>query len=171
MNANSRFSLSLRATLDHDNHGRRNFPTEYRAATELAKYPELVFVNRFDFLILGIFAATLCVAGLLLGWFAPALGTNSRQFLILGFFVSTVALLHGMLFINSLAHALITLGEGWHNNRHRYMTAARQGFYWWEIDVTYYLLKALSWTGLIWELNTVPASIYEEGTRRLETDA
>lgn len=51
------------------------------------------------------------------------------------------------------------------------MTAARQRFYWWEIDVTYYLLKALSWTGLMWELKTVPASIYEEAPRRLETDA
>ena len=45
---------------------------------------------------------------------------------------------------------MITLGEGWHNNHHRYMSATRNGFYWWEIDVTYYLLKMLSWTGLIW---------------------
>ena len=90
-------------------------------------------------------------------------------------------LLHGTLLINSLAHvfgsrrfatdddsrnnlllALITLGEGWHNNHHRYMGTARQGFYWWEIDITYYALKALSWTGLIWDLKPVPVSIYEE---------
>ena len=165
----------------------RNFPTDYRAVNDLAKYPELVFLNRFDFLIPGIFAASLWVVGVLLAQFAPALGTNGPQFLVWGFFVSTVALLHGTLFINSLAHvfghrrfetedhsrnslalALITLGEGWHNNHHRYMNAARQGFYWWEIDVTYYLLKALSWTGLIWELKPVPASIYEEGARRLK---
>lgn len=95
--------------------------------------------------------------------------------------MSTVVLLHGTLFINSLAHvfgqrrfqttddsrnslllALITLGEGWHNNHHRYMGATRQGFYWWEIDVTYYLLKGLSWTGVIWDLKPVPRSVYEE---------
>ena len=45
---------------------------------------------------------------------------------------------------------------------HRYMAAARQGFYWWEIDVTFYLLKMLSWTGLIWDLHTVPQAIYAE---------
>jgi hypothetical protein len=61
---------------------------------------------------------------------------------------------------NSLFLAVISLGEGWHNNHHRYMNSARQGFYWWEIDVTYYLLKMLSWTGLIWDLRPVPASAF-----------
>jgi stearoyl-CoA desaturase (delta-9 desaturase) len=92
-----------------------------------------------------------------------------------------VVLLHGTLCINSLAHvmggrrfntkddsrnnlllALITLGEGWHNNHHRYMSSTRQGFYWWEIDITYYLLKLLSLFGLIWDLREVPAAIYAE---------
>jgi stearoyl-CoA desaturase (delta-9 desaturase) len=63
---------------------------------------------------------------------------------------------------NSLILAFITLGEGWHNNHHRYMSATRQGFYWWEIDITYYLLKALSWTGFIKGLKGVPESIYQE---------
>jgi stearoyl-CoA desaturase (delta-9 desaturase) len=100
--------------------------------------------------------------------------------LVWGFFVSTVVLLHATLCINSLAHtigrrrydtddesrnslflALITLGEGWHNNHHFCMTATRQGFYWWEIDVTYYMLKALSWTGLIYDLHPVPAWAYK----------
>jgi stearoyl-CoA desaturase (delta-9 desaturase) len=64
---------------------------------------------------------------------------------------------------NSFILAIITLGEGWHNNHHRYMSATRNGFYWWEIDPTYYLLKALSWTGLIWGLKSVPASVLAEG--------
>ena len=66
---------------------------------------------------------------------------------------------------NSLLLALITLGEGWHNNHHRYMSAARQGFYWWEIDISYYLLKTLSWTGLIWDLKPVPAAAYVPALR------
>ena len=98
-----------------------------------------------------------------------------------GFFISTVVLLHGTLAINSLAHAfgtrrfatrddsrnnlilaVLTLGEGWHNNHHRFMSAARQGFYWWEFDASYYLLKVLSWSGLIWELKPVPRSVYDD---------
>jgi hypothetical protein len=63
---------------------------------------------------------------------------------------------------NSLLLALLTLGEGWHNNHHRYAASARQGFYWWEIDVSYYLLKLMSWAGLIWDLKAVPASVYRE---------
>jgi len=67
---------------------------------------------------------------------------------------------------NSFILAIITLGEGWHNNHHKYMTATRNGFFWWEIDPTYYGLKALSYTGLIWDLKPVPKSIMEEAARR-----
>ncbi len=159
----------------------RNFPTNYRAVSDLARYPELVFLNRFDLVVPAIFGAALWSTGAALESFAPTLGTSGPQLFVWGFFVSTVVLLHGTLFINSLAHAfgrkrydtgddsrnslllaLITLGEGWHNNHHRYMAAARQGFYWWEIDVTYYLLRTISWSGLIWDLKTVPQSIYDE---------
>jgi stearoyl-CoA desaturase (Delta-9 desaturase) len=163
----------------------KNFPTNYRVIRDLAKYPELVFLNRFDLVVPAIFGAGLWGLGALLARVAPGLHTSGAQLFVWGFFVSTMALLHATLFINSLAHvfgrkryetgddsrnslplALITLGEGWHNNHHRYMGSARQGFYWWEIDVTYYLLVALSWTGLIWGLKPVPASVYEEaGTR------
>ncbi len=68
---------------------------------------------------------------------------------------------------NSLFLALITLGEGWHNNHHRYMSATRQGFYWWEIDISYYLLRVLSWTGIIWNLKPVPLAAYENNHRVL----
>jgi len=159
----------------------KNFPTDYGVIRDLAKFPELVFLNRFDLVVPAIFGALLFALGEILRWLAPGLGTTGGQLFVWGFFVSTVVLLHGTLLINSLAHvfgsrrfatdddsrnnlllALITLGEGWHNNHHRYMGTARQGFYWWEIDITYYALKALSWTGLIWDLKPVPVSIYEE---------
>lgn len=163
----------------------KNFPTDYKTIRDLAKFPELVFLNRYDLIVPAIFGVLLYTFGALASWLWPSLGTTGAQIFVWGFFVSTVALLHGTLFINSLAHvfgkrrfktgddsrnsfllAIITLGEGWHNNHHRYMSAARQGFFWWEMDVTYYLLKALSWTGLIWDLKPVPRSIYTE----LETE-
>jgi stearoyl-CoA desaturase (Delta-9 desaturase) len=159
----------------------RNFPTDYNAIRDLAKYPELVFLNRFDLIVPALFGAGLFATGAVLQRFFPALGVSGGQLFVWGFFVSTTVLLHCTLFINSLAHvfgrrrfattddsrnslalALITLGEGWHNNHHRFMAAARQGFYWWEIDFTYYGLKMLSWAGLIWGLRAVPKIVYEE---------
>ena len=161
---------------------RRNFPTDYSRVRDLSKYPELVFLNRFDSLVPLVFAAALWGFGWLLEIVAPGLDTNRWQMLVWGFFVSTTALFHGTSCINSMAHlmgrrryqtddgsrnsfvlSVITLGEGWHNNHHRYQCAARNGFYWWEIDITYYLLTALSWTGLIWDLNAVPAAVLAEG--------
>ncbi|HSI13517.1 MAG TPA: acyl-CoA desaturase [Chthoniobacter sp.] len=162
----------------------KNFPTDYDSIRDLARYPELVFLNRFDLLVPACFGASLYALGALLHMIAPGLSTSGGQMFVWGFFISTVVLLHGTLFINSLAHvfgsrrfateddsrnnfllALVTLGEGWHNNHHRYMGAARQGFYWWEIDVTFYVLKVLAWSGLIWELKPVPRSVLEEVAR------
>ena len=98
--------------------------------------------------------------------------------LIWGFFVSTVVLFHATVTINSLAHrfgsrrfatrdnsrnnwllALITFGEGWHNNHHHFPGAARQGFRWWEFDLTYYLLRAFAACGLVWDLKPVPSGL------------
>jgi stearoyl-CoA desaturase (delta-9 desaturase) len=97
-----------------------------------------------------------------------------------GYVVSTCFLMHGTFTINSLAHvygsrryettdtsrnnfwlALITMGEGWHNNHHHYMSSANQGFYWWEIDMSYYILKGLEKVGLIWDVRKAPAHIVE----------
>ncbi|MEY5011462.1 MAG: hypothetical protein RLZZ253_2601 [Verrucomicrobiota bacterium] len=161
----------------------RNFPTDYGAVKDLAKYPELVFLNRFDMLVPLLMAGVLYGVGAILG--ANGVPTSGWQMVVWGFFISTVVLLHGTLMINSLAHvfgrkrfvtgddsrnslflALITLGEGWHNNHHRFMHAARQGFYWWEIDLTYYGLKLLSWLGVIWDLRPVPAEVYQEAKTR-----
>jgi len=159
----------------------KNFPTDYSRVRDLQKFPELVFLNRHDQLVPVVYGALLWLTGWLLERYAPGLGTNGAQMFVWGFFISTVVLLHATFCINSLAHvfgskrfktsddsrnnfllALLTLGEGWHNNHHRYASAARQGFFWWEIDVSYYLLKVLSWTGLVWDLRKVPQSVYDE---------
>lgn len=149
---------------------RRNFPTDYDQVRDLAKFPELVFLNRFDAVVPLLFALALWAVG---GW----------PLLVWGFFISTTALFHGTSCINSLAHLMgrrrfetaddsrnsfiltvITLGEGWHNNHHRYQAAARNGFYWWEVDPTYYGLRLLAWTGLIWDLKAVPEGVLAEGS-------
>ena len=60
---------------------------------------------------------------------------------------------------NSFLLAIITLGEGWHNNHHYYQASTRQGFHWWQLDITYYVLKALSFVGLIWDIREPPAEV------------
>jgi len=159
---------------------RKNFPTRLKEVPDLAKFPELCFLDRFDNLVPLVLALSLFTLGATLNTFAPELGTSGMQMLVWGFFISTTILFHCTSTINSLAHkigrkrfdtsdesrnsfvlALITLGEGWHNNHHHFPAAVRQGFYWWEIDITYYLLRLLSWTGLIWELTPVPKAALE----------
>jgi stearoyl-CoA desaturase (delta-9 desaturase) len=100
--------------------------------------------------------------------------------LFIGFFLSTILLFHGTFTINSLMHkigkqryktgdqsrnslilALVTLGEGWHNNHHYYQSAARQGFYWWEIDITYYIIRFLGLLGIVWDIRPVPVKVKE----------
>lgn len=162
---------------------RRNFPTDYTKIKDLAKFPELVWLNRFDLVVPILFATAIFGLGSLLAAYAPGLGTTGPQLLVWGFFISTTALFHGTGCINSMAHlmgrrrfktsddsrnsailAFVTLGEGWHNNHHRYQSCTRNGFYWWEIDPTYYGLKLLSFTGFIWGLKPVPQSILDEGS-------
>lgn len=165
---------------------RRNFPTDYSRVKDLAAFPELKFLNRHDQLVPILYGVFLWLTGAALEKWAPGLGTNGPQLFVWGFFISTVVLMHATFCINSLAHvmgkkrfateddsrnnlflALITLGEGWHNNHHRYAFSARQGFMWWEIDISYYILKLMSWTGLIWDLRPVPQAVYAEiGSQR-----
>lgn len=52
-------------------------------------------------------------------------------------------------------------GEGWHNNHHHYQSAANQGFRWWEIDVTYYVLRLLALFGLVWDVRRPPREVVE----------
>jgi stearoyl-CoA desaturase (delta-9 desaturase) len=132
---------------------------------DLAKYPELRWLDRWHLVPPAVLAAVLLLAGGL-----PAL--------LWGFFVSTVLLWHGTFVINSLAHvvgrrryetgdgsrnslalALITFGEGWHNNHHFYASTANQGFFWWEIDLSYYALRGLETVGVVSELRTPPPHV------------
>jgi stearoyl-CoA desaturase (delta-9 desaturase) len=158
-----------------------NFRSELRVVRDLAKFPELMFLDRFDVLVPTILGFALFGLGAFLQRHAPGLHTTGAQMLIWGFFISTVVLAHGTFTINSLAHvfgrrryetnddsrnsftlAMVTLGEGWHNNHHHYPAAARNGFFWWEIDITYYTLKLLEACGIIWDLRQVPPELLEE---------
>ena len=159
-----------------------NFPTKMKYVKDWVKYPELRWLNRFDTVVPIVLAVSLYAFGDLLERFAPQLGTNGWQLVVWGFFISTTVLLHATVTINSFDHmygtrrydtpdtsrnnallSLITLGEGWHNNHHHYAVTVRQGFYWWEIDITYYLLVLMSWLGIIRELRPVPAHIINSG--------
>jgi stearoyl-CoA desaturase (delta-9 desaturase) len=145
---------------------------------DLMKYPELRLLDRYDVLVPSLLGTAVFSLGMVLKHHAPQLGTNGWQLLVWGFVISTVALYHGTYTINSLSHvfgsqrydtgdssrnngwlAFVTLGEGWHNNHHHYPAAARQGFYWWELDITFYGLKFLSWLGVIWDLKDVPDAV------------
>jgi len=147
--------------------GRDHEDTDWSQVRDLAKFPELVFLEKWH--VLGVFA---CMG----------VATAIRGFdgFLWGYVVSTCFLLHGTFTINSLAHvygsrryqttdtsrnnlwlALIAMGEGWHNNHHHYMNSANQGFYWWEIDISYYILKGLEKVGLIWEVRKAPKHIVE----------
>ena len=161
---------------------RANSPTRIGLVPDLAKFPELRAIDRFDVLMPVLLGTSCFGLGVFLQTYAPSLGTTGPQMLFWGFFLSTVILVNATFTINSLSHifgkrryetgdtsrnnwllALLTFGEGWHNNHHHYATAARQGFYWWEIDITYYGLVVLSKLGLIWDLKRVPVHILDEG--------
>jgi stearoyl-CoA desaturase (Delta-9 desaturase) len=139
--------------------------------SDLTRYPELMWLHRYEILP-AVVLAGLCF--LVAGWSG----------LVVGFLWSTVLVYHATFCINSLAHvsgskryvtgddsrnnlllAIITMGEGWHNNHHAYQSSVRQGFKWWEIDPTYYLLRALSWLGLVWDLKTPPEPVLRNEQR------
>jgi stearoyl-CoA desaturase (delta-9 desaturase) len=148
------------------------------------KYPELRWLDRFHLVAPVSLAVALYFLGNGLQAAFPGLGTSGFQLLVWGFFISTTLLYHGTFLINSAAHlmgrrrfkttdesknslilALLTLGEGWHNNHHRYPGSERQGFYWWEIDISHYILKGLAALGLVWDLREPPQRIYDEAAR------
>ncbi|MBI3784339.1 MAG: acyl-CoA desaturase [Deltaproteobacteria bacterium] len=159
----------------------RYMSTKWEAIRDFARFPELRFLNRYHLMTPLSLAIALFLTGYALEHNLPGLRTSGSQLLIWGFFVSTTLVYHATFTINSLAHvfgtrrfetsdssrnnlilSLLTLGEGWHNNHHRYPGSERQGFYWWEIDVTHYVLRSLSWLGLVWDLREPPPSIYLE---------
>ena len=136
--------------------------TKFDRIRDFAKYPELRVLNKMNEVLAAIMVVALFLIG---GW----------SFVVWGFCVSTVLLWHGTFTINSLTHrigkaryetgddsknsfvlSLITMGEGWHNNHHYYQSTANQGFFWWEIDPSYYILKSLSWVGVVSDLRKPP---------------
>jgi stearoyl-CoA desaturase (delta-9 desaturase) len=150
---------------------RRNSSADLSKVADLARFLELRLLHRFELLpALALAAFCFFVAG----W--PGL--------VVGFLWSTVLVYHATFCINSLAHvsgrapyvtgddsrnnwllALFTMGEGWHNNHHAFQSSVRQGFRWWEIDPTYYLLRALSWVGVVWDLKTPPERVLRNEQR------
>lgn len=162
---------------------RANFQPRQELVPDLMRFKELRFLDRFDVLV-----PLLSFVGFyLLGEMAAGAGleTSGGQLLVWGFCISTVVTYHVTFSVNSVAHrmgskryetgddsrnnlilSLLTFGEGWHNNHHRYQGSVRQGFRWWEIDLTYYVLRVFAVFGLVWKLNPVPARIIEEGKRR-----
>ena len=151
---------------------RRHDQADLSKVRDLTRYPELAWLARFELVPAAILAAGTFLIG---GW--PGL--------VVGFCWSTVAVYHGTFCINSLAHvygsnpyvtgddsrnnwvlAFLTMGEGWHNNHHAYQASARQGFRWWEIDLTYYILAALSLLGIVWDLKAPPPA-FLRGQQRL----
>src|SRR5262250_3692839 len=159
----------------------RHDATDLVKIADFARFPELMWLHRYE-LVPAVILAVLCF--LIGGW--PGL--------VVGFFWSTVLVYHATFSINSLAHvwgkkryvtgddsrnnwflAVFTMGEGWHNNHHAYQSSVRQGFKWWEIDLTFYILKVLSWSGLVWDLKTPPIEVrrneHRLGSRVIERAA
>ena len=164
--------------------------TNEDAVKDLVKYPELKWLNKYHMVAPAVLAAGIFFFGVFLEHAAPALHTNGLQMISWGFFTSTTLLYHGTFSINSLTHligkkrfetgeqsknsfvlSLVTMGEGWHNNHHRYPYSERQGIYWWEVDMSHYVLRVLSWLGLVWDIKTHPQEIYAEAQGSPKTTA
>ncbi|HET7843539.1 MAG TPA: acyl-CoA desaturase [Xanthomonadales bacterium] len=164
---------------------RGGFHADRERVRDLAKFPELRLLDRFDVLVPIALATSLFLWG---GWLErahPELGTSAAQMLVWGFFVSTVVLFHATVTINSLAHrfgrrrydthddsrnnwllAIITFGEGWHNNHHHFPGSARQGHRWWELDLSWYVLCVMSWLRIVRDLRAVPDELHRPASSR-----
>ena len=150
-----------------------NFPTRLERVPDLRRNRFLSAIDRFDILPPIAFAVFIFLIGVALETWAPQLGADRWQVLIWGYFISTVLLAHVTFSINSVAHkfgsrrfktrdssrnnfllALLTFGEGWHNNHHKHPGSARQGMRWYEIDLTWYGLVLFQKLGLVWDLKS-----------------
>ncbi len=153
---------------------------DFNLVRDLEKFPELRWINRNAVWSPFILGVILFVTGTILEVRVPQLHTTGAQLTVWGFFISTVILYHVTFSINSLSHTvgskrfhtsdtsrnnfllgLLTMGEGWHNNHHRYPSSERQGFFWWEIDIAHYILKILSVVGVVSDLKKPPKEAYQ----------
>ncbi len=171
--------------------------THFNLIQDYAKFKELRWLNKYHIIppvtlavMLYLWGCSFNAAeGIAFDWNA---GWST---LLCSFFLSTVLLYHGTFSINSIMHkfgkaryesgdesknhlilALLTLGEGWHNNHHYYQSTVRQGFFWWEIDITYYVLTVFSWFGLVWDMKGVPDEVkysknMEEAKQKMKENA
>ena len=159
-----------------------NRPTKFEWVQDLVKYPELCWLDRNHYVAPISLGVVLFVLGQWLSAAYPQLGTNGWQLLVIGLFCSTTILYHVTFAVNSFGHrygsrrydtndvsrnslwlALVSGGEGWHNNHHRYPTSERQGFYWWEIDPTHYAIVLLSWVKVVWDVRGPAPAVLLEG--------
>lgn len=159
--------------------------TRAELVKDLLKFPELRWLETYHLIPPVLLMGAVTGFGYLCQVYFPELHTNALQMFVWGFCISTTLLYHGTFCINSLAHvvgsprfitgddsknsfwlAIVTLGEGWHNNHHRYPGSERQGFYWWEVDISHYILKGLACLGLVWDLREPPSRIYQEAVER-----
>jgi stearoyl-CoA desaturase (Delta-9 desaturase) len=150
---------------------KRNLQTRVEEVRDWAKLPELRFLDRFHVIAPASLVVALFVLGLILERTMPALGTSGLQLVAWGFVISTLAEIHVTSTVNSLAHrlgthpfdtgdnsgniwwlAVPTLGEAWHNNHHHIPGSVRQGFTWWQVDITYWVLRVLAVVGIVWDL-------------------
>ena len=157
---------------------KKNFLTDRKLVRDLIKFKELVLIDRFDWLPPVLLLLSLFVIGEHLSLTSGVSGLNM---VIWGFCVSTILVYHCTFAVNSIAHlwgtqryntkeesknnffvALFTFGEGWHNNHHHFPGSIRQGFYWWEVDLTYYALRFLSFFGIVYNLRTVSKAIRQK---------
>jgi stearoyl-CoA desaturase (delta-9 desaturase) len=160
--------------------------TAIEEVPDLAHDPLLRWLDRWHFVPTLALGAGCFALGAVLARTAPELGTSGAQMLVVGFLWSTLALSHTTFAVNSLGHrfgtrryetgdhsrnnpflALISLGEGWQNNHHRFPGAARAGVFPWEFDPIWWMLRALAALGLVWELRPVPAEAYAARPRAL----
>jgi stearoyl-CoA desaturase (delta-9 desaturase) len=158
---------------------KQNYATQEHLVKDWIRYPELRWLDRHSVLVSVLTAASFWLAGSVLAYTTPSLGTNGLQLFVWGFLISTILLTHVTLTINSFAHrfgfrtyptqddsrnnwflAIITLGEGWHNNHHFCPASVRQGFVWWQVDLTFYVLRMMAAVGLVWDLVPIPKKAF-----------
>jgi stearoyl-CoA desaturase (Delta-9 desaturase) len=150
---------------------RQHDTADFAKVSDFTRFPELMWLHKYE-LLPPLALGSLCFV--LAGWSG----------LVVGFLWSTVLVYHATFCINSLAHvrgskkyltgddsrnnwllALFTMGEGWHNNHHAFQSSVRQGFQWWEIDPSYYILRSLSSLGIVWDLKAPPARVLRNEQR------
>ena len=161
----------------------RNAPTRFEWVQDFAQYRELRWLDANHYVAPLSFILVLFGVGEWLSTTYPVFETTGAQLVVIGFVWSTTILYHVTFAVNSFGHlfgrrrydtndgsrnsfwlAMLTAGEGWHNNHHRYPGSERQGFYWWEIDATHYGVVVLSWFRLVWDIRGPADTVLREGS-------